>query len=244
MSVVATALRELMALGVTGEALAAAIERIEEAAYEERQRSLEEAVCIASQRADEELSAGARRTRRWRERKAAEASQTVTECHETSQTVTNVTASEAPEIGTPFSEENIPPSPPKGGSSPTGDRSLAKPPRRRREGSRFCPADFEPSPDHHAQAAARGLSPGEFERALSRFRRHEFPRPYTDWSRCFANWIDREKPDDRQSPRTKSDHLAAISRAMAEAVGGPDRAGGYPPEPGAGGGVPALRSVA
>lgn len=244
MSIVATALRELMALGVTGEALAAAIERIEEAAYEERQRSLEEAVCIASQRADADLE---ERRAKWREKKAAQ--RAAAKCPPMSEgqagTVGDIgDTGTASEIGTHFSEEIIPPSPPKGGSSPTGERSLAKPPRRRREGSRFCPADFEPSPDHHAQAAARGLSPGEFERALSRFRRHEFPRPYTDWSRCFANWIDREKPDDRQSPRTKSDHLAAISRAMAEAVGGPDRAGGYPPEPGSGGGVPALRSVA
>lgn len=70
-----------------------------------------------------------------------------------------------------------------------------------------------------------------------------------DWPATYRNWIRKAHSDlrtrnDRQSPRTKSDHLAAIGRAMAEAVGGPDRTGGYPPEPGSGGGVPALRSVA
>jgi 5-methylcytosine-specific restriction endonuclease McrA len=72
MSVVATALRELMALGVTGEALAAAVERIEEAATIERIHSVREAVESAAARADSELAdrkaRGQERTRKWRER--------------------------------------------------------------------------------------------------------------------------------------------------------------------------------
>lgn len=62
MGIIATALRELMAAGVAGEALAAAIERIEAA----------NAVSTVK------VSAGAERTRRWRENKA---SQSVTKRH-------------------------------------------------------------------------------------------------------------------------------------------------------------------
>jgi hypothetical protein len=71
-SVVAAALRELIALGVTGEALVAAVERIEQAATDERVSSVREAVDIASRRADDALQArkarAAERTRRWREK--------------------------------------------------------------------------------------------------------------------------------------------------------------------------------
>jgi hypothetical protein len=63
-----------------------------------------------------------------------------------------------------------------------------------KRGSRFVPEGFKPSPAHLAKAEADGITPGDFERALSRFRNHEFPRAYTDWDRCFTNWIDREKP--------------------------------------------------
>lgn len=185
---------------------------------------------------------------KWREKKAAQRAKMSPMSEGQPETTGDIEGQVAtPENGTPFSQEYIPPSPPKGGSSPTGDRSLAKPPRKRREGSRFCPADFEPSPDHHAQAAARGLSPGDIERALSRFRRHEFPRPYTDWSRCFANWIDREKPsDDRHPSRTaKSDHLDAVARAMVAACDRPEgERGGHSPEPGFEGGGGGFASAA
>ncbi|KAK0332698.1 hypothetical protein LTR94_023851 [Friedmanniomyces endolithicus] len=73
-------------------------------------------------------------------------------------------------------------------------RARTNAPAPRPRGSRFVPDDFQPSAEHRAKAAAYGLTPGDFERALSRFRNHEFPRAYTDWSRCFHNWIDREKP--------------------------------------------------
>jgi hypothetical protein len=83
-SVVATALRELMALGVTGDALVAAIERIEEAATIERTASVREAVNMASAKADRDLAdrkaRAAERTRKWRE-KANKPDRDVTERH-------------------------------------------------------------------------------------------------------------------------------------------------------------------
>jgi hypothetical protein len=74
MSVIATALRELQALGVTGEALAAAVERIEQAATIERTASVREAVEMASAKADREFarsrSKGAERMARYRQNRA------------------------------------------------------------------------------------------------------------------------------------------------------------------------------
>lgn len=88
MSVVAVALAELMALGVSGDALIKAIARIEDAAYADSQKTLEEAVGIASAKADAELSAGAARTRRYRAKKASQtvtdASPSVTDRHQAS----------------------------------------------------------------------------------------------------------------------------------------------------------------
>jgi hypothetical protein len=75
-SIVAAALRELMALGVTGEALVAAVERIELAATQERADSLERAVEVAAQKEDAKLAArkakAAERTRKWRAGRDAE----------------------------------------------------------------------------------------------------------------------------------------------------------------------------
>jgi hypothetical protein len=65
MSIVAAALRELMALGVTGEALVAAVERIEDAATVERAASLAEAVEIATAKADQDLTARQARNSRY-----------------------------------------------------------------------------------------------------------------------------------------------------------------------------------
>lgn len=113
MSVVAAALRELMALGVEGDALVAAVERIERAALDERASSLREAVEIAARQADAALlernvTKAAQRTRRWRE-KRHQASQTVTE---PSPGVTSVTEPPETKVSpTPLSKTQTP-SPP------------------------------------------------------------------------------------------------------------------------------------
>lgn len=71
MSVVATVMRELMALGVTGDALVAAVERIAVVVETERVRSVDEAIEKASAKADQEhatrKAANAKRTQKWRE---------------------------------------------------------------------------------------------------------------------------------------------------------------------------------
>lgn len=182
MTVSASTLELLMATGLSGERLLEVVRAIEADCQRPSARS-----------------PGAERQRRYRERKAA------------SDVTRDVTSDATPvtETATHSSQEFIPPSPPKGGSSPKG----AAPAVRRARGSRFAPDDFTPSPAHHAHADVLGLTSGDFERALSRFRRHEFPRAYTDWSRCFMNWIDREKPP---NVRPANDHkLAAKSDNLA-----------------------------
>lgn len=244
MSVVAAALRELMILGVTGEALVAAVERIEEAAYEERQRSLEEAVCIASQRADDELSAGAKRTRRWRERRAAEASQTVTERHEPSPNVTTVTD--------PLSPSFLPPTPPNQTTPIRGVSSRV----RARGGDPEGFAEFWAVYPNRAarkdavKALRRAIETEALETILAGVRRAlpGWEGVETRFIPHAASWLNAERwndpppaprpgpaPHDRQSPRTaKSDHLDAVARAMVAAC---ERSEGeHPsrsPEPGA-----------
>lgn len=118
---------------------------------------------------------------------------------------------------TPLSEEITPPSPPKGGSSPAGGSR----PERRQRGSRFVPDDFAPNEAHLAKAEAQGLSPGDMERALARFKNHEFQRAYTDWSRCFHKWLDREKPshDPANCNRPDRRHAARLENYDAHWAG-------------------------
>ncbi len=110
MSVITAALRELMALGVTGDALVTAIERIE-AAY------------LATVQVAPEKSKAALRTERWRERKANEASQNVTERHEASHCVT----SDAPPLDPPSLPPRPPNSPPYNPPSHISGARIAKP---------------------------------------------------------------------------------------------------------------------
>lgn len=123
------------------------------------------------------------------------------------------------ENGTPFSQEIIPPSPPKGGSSPTGAALSPKPKRVRIEKARFAPDDFTPSPAHIVKVEQRGLSPGDFDRALSRFKNHEFRNPPTDWSRAFHKWLDGEKPSHDRSP---TDPRAAARSVWADIIADSD----------------------
>jgi hypothetical protein len=110
----------LMELGVTGEALRAALERIETAAYDGK-FTLEEAVEIATAREDiHHVSKGAERTRRYRARKASQdaslASQNVTEASQASPRDDGSKAKGFPHPSknpTSDSPPKVPPSPPK-----------------------------------------------------------------------------------------------------------------------------------
>lgn len=236
MTAIASALRDLMGLGLSGETLIAAVSIIERAVQEEREAVIADAVHIAAS-GMKRAKSGAERTAEWRARKAEQCDESDEKRHPASQAVT---PESEPDSGTPLPQEFIPPSPPKGGSSPTGAAPAEQRKVRRAKGSRFAPEDFQPSPSHHDQAEAAGLSPGDLDRALARFKRHEFPRAYTDWNRCFANWLDREKPrhdrPDAHRP-SKLDHLDDIARAMAASRHGavePDRGDRF--DPGAEGG--------
>jgi hypothetical protein len=102
----------------------------------------------------------------------------------------------------------------------------SKPKERR---SRFVPDDWSPTPSDLTYAEGLGFCPGEMERELAKFRRYEFARPYSHWSRTFQTWLDkaaerRPKPShERPSQDAKFDaRQANLTRAFA----GADRAAG------------------
>lgn len=55
--------------------------------------------------------------------------------------------------------------------------------------SRRCPEDFEPSVAVLATGESEGLSWGQIERELAKFRDHEFRSPRKDWDAAFRNWL-------------------------------------------------------
>lgn len=166
MSVIAAALRELMAAGVTGDALVTAIERIEAAALP-----------VAPVK-----SKGALRTERWRERKAEEASQNVTNRHEPSQGVT------------PLVPPSLPPTPPNITplNPPTTDEIAIAGPKAKR-GTRLAD-DWQPDDADRAFAAAHGLNPEEIDRGAFEFRNYWTSRAGREacklnWSRTWQNRV-------------------------------------------------------
>lgn len=244
MSVVTAALRELIALGVQGDALLAAVARIEQAALEERASTVQEAVEIASKRADDELATrkakAAERTRKWREKNKPrdagdETSVTVTSPDVECITVTNE-PSPAPrtyaQVVNPTSSlrsEDIPPTPPSEASPKGVARSKSKDRR-----SRFVPEDWNPTEADAAYAAGLGFTPGEIERELAKFRRFEFARPYSHWSRTFQNWLDRAAERTPRQAHERPHHDAKFDRKqanLARAFTAPGRVAGQRWEP-------------
>lgn len=177
MSVIAVALRELMAAGVTGDALVTAIERIE-------------AAHMATMPTVPTKSKGAVRTERWRARKAEEASQSVTERHETSPNVTERhTVTSAPPIPPSLSPEP-PISPPL--TPPTLDADANSSPKAKR-GSRL-PDDWQPDDADRAFAVAHGLNPEEIDRGAFEFRNYWTSRAGREalklsWPRTWQNRV-------------------------------------------------------
>lgn len=114
----------------------------------------------------------------------------------------------------------IPPSPPKGGSSPKGE---ARPHRRARAKTRV-PEDWSPRPEDLAMAEAEGLTAGEIERELARMRDWQFRYGRTDWDAVFRNWI-RNAIHQRPRHDPRPDHpasgkLAARQANFERAIGG------------------------
>ncbi len=93
--------------------------------------------------------------------------------------------------------------------------------------SKRCPDGWRPSPEDFQVSIDEGLTPGETERALAKFRDHTFASPRTDWSATFRNWIRRsaeERPrHDRTGSSPKLDHLASVASAMDAAFNGAGR---------------------
>lgn len=220
MSVIATALRELMAAGITGEALVAAVERIEAAQ--------------AAARAPVRTARQERNARYYENRKArleaSEASESV--LIQTSKTVSDeVSSKESPQ--TPIETTNTS-DPPKGGSV-----SKASP---RRKGS-LCPDEFQPSEAHFAKAAKAGRG-REFVASI-RDRMHRWSHTNasravakkSDWSLALHDWIDRtlEEAGPGSGPGRRGGapppgrgngfgHLAAQKRAARQTEDGDDHA--------------------
>lgn len=202
----------LMELGVTGEALRAALERIETAAYESR-FDLDQAVVIATAREDLahlEAKVEARKERdRAYQAKRRESLEIVRR---------RPTSSESDD---PL-ETKVPPTPPSKPSEPNG--SSGKLPARVRA-SRRCPADWRPTSDDLAVGAAEGFSPGEIERELAKFRDHTFGTPKSDWSATFRNWLRNAKPPRKahdRPDRIQTPRDDRIGRMLAGAVAAAD----------------------
>jgi hypothetical protein len=190
MKVVTTALRELMALGVTGDALLQAIARIEEAAAEQHATSVRDAVEAASVKADRELAErkakAAARTRKSRAKKDGDAtsgavtspSVTVTppdaterdpEPSRTGARVVNLTSSLRSEGTSEAKASSVNAS--SAASKPADpEKPKTKPPKAAR-GSRL-PEDWEPSAEEFDLGRDAGLTDEEIHRAALEFRNY------------------------------------------------------------------------
>lgn len=161
MSVVGEALRQLMALGVEGEPLVAAIERIVAATQEEGARNLREAVELAASRADEALAhrrlAGRQRQARYDAKKRQMTSDDVNDCH-------GVSPKEIP----PRPPKEITPSPnpsdhPLDGLAPAKILKFAK------------PSGFDRFWEAYPRKVGKGAARKSFERSLAKLAHHAEP---------------------------------------------------------------------
>jgi uncharacterized protein YdaU (DUF1376 family) len=121
------------------------------------------------------------------------------------------------------------PSEPNGSAAPKG----AAPPKAKDRRSRFVPDAWAPTELDMAYAGKLGFTPGEIERELAKFRRHEFARPYSHWSRTFQSWLDRAA--ERRHRHDRPDHATAKLDAKQanyeRAWTGSERAARYRGEP-------------
>jgi hypothetical protein len=156
-------------------------------------------------------SAGAERTRRWREnKKAFEASQTVT----TSQNVT----CDAPTEPLPSS---LLPREEKGKDEP-----LVRPKTRRADTSTRLPADWRPSDADFQFALGEGLSPMEVNRQADRFRDFWHAKPGAagrklDWPGTWRNWI-RNEADKGKGKGTRNERVDRMAQGFADLYAGFD----------------------
>lgn len=84
--------------------------------------------------------------------------------------------------------------------------------------SRMCPAEWVPSPADLAVGAGEGLTPGEMERELAKFRDYEFRTPHSQWSATFRTWLRNAAERKPANVRTGSHHPAPSSRAAGRGI--------------------------
>lgn len=110
-------------------------------------------------------------------------------------------------------------------SAPKGAKA-----KRSRGASRRCPEDWSPGPAEIEMAEGLGFVPGEIERELAKFRDFEFRTPRSDWPAAFRNWfrtaadrkptlrIAHERPHRDPKQTAYAERLGDVGAAMAEAV--------------------------
>lgn len=179
---------------------------------EEKGLSLADVIAVAAANEAERVvpsqSAGAARTRKWREKKAAERHG---DSHGDAVTVT------PPRIrvldNNPLTEVVL-------SGSEAKASSPAEPPKREKRGSKRVPVDWLPKPGDLAIADTEGFSPGAIERELAKFRDHQFRDAHTDWDAAFRNWIRRAKPSRNDQPIQPSAKLLARHQNYANSFAG------------------------
>lgn len=234
MSVVATALRELMALGVTGDALIAAVERIEQAATTERTASLREAVEMATAKADGDLAektARQERNRRYYEAKRLKASESKTiktdqDVSDASKTLSDAAPHVCAQVVTLTSslrsEGKEPPPTPNGVGAPKGA-----------ETARGCRLPEDWTPPAGLIAIEFGLSHERYAVEVERFRDYWRSVPgakgrKADWPATWRNWLRRaaENSPRKAHDRSHDDKLSRKEANLARSLAGFDAVAG------------------
>jgi hypothetical protein len=186
MSVIATALKYMLAAGIPHEEIVAAVAEMEAAA------------------APSKTARQQRNARYYENTKRLKASENKTV--KTNKTLSDV--SDAPHVREPaqvvvsslpsLRSEEVTPTEPNGSVAPKGAKT---------RGSKRVPPAWSPSQSTVAALEAEGHVSGDLERALTRMRDHEFRSPRTDWDAAFRNWVRTDNPP-RKAPyeRHRPDH--------------------------------------
>jgi hypothetical protein len=77
---------------------------------------------------------------------------------------------------------------------------------RKRQPSRRCPKDWEPTDQHRRMAEDEGI---DFERELAKFRDYEFAAAKVDWDATFRNWLRAARGKSGEYRDTNRKHNAA-----------------------------------
>lgn len=165
MGIIAAAVKELIALGVEGEALIGAIERLEEANNPTRLALLAAAEPTARQL----------RNQRHYEKRRLKASEKRLKCLNS-----DAPLSPSEELNQSSNTENNQPLSPKE-NPPTGVK--------RKGPSKRCPDDWTPSGSVLETALKQGLTSEERDTSLAAFRDYEFHTAHRDWDATARNWL-------------------------------------------------------